>query len=103
MRYIVRVTFPVEPANAAIRNPEFGAKLQQILHDIHAEAAYFTAVDGRRGGYIVVSFDDASKIPAIAEPFFQWLKADIEFIPVMLPEDLVKAGPAIAAAVKQWG
>ena len=77
--------------------------MKQLLTDLKAEAAYFTAVNGQRGGYIVVNFDDASKIPAFAEPFFLWLKADIEFIPVMTPEDLMKAGPAIEAATKKWG
>jgi len=76
--------------------------MQQLLSEINAEAAYFAAVDGQRGGYIVVNFDDASKIPAIAEPLFYWLKADLEFIPVMVMEDLAKAGPAIGAAVKKW-
>jgi len=103
MRYLVRFHFPVEAGNAALRDPKFGEKVQQMLADMKAEAAYFTAVDGQRGGYIVVNFDDASKIPAIAEPLFLWLKADVEFIPVMAPEDLAKAGPAIEAAVKKWG
>ena len=42
------------------------------------------------------------KKAAIAEPFFIWLKAEIEFYPVMTPEDLGKAGPAIEAAFKKW-
>jgi hypothetical protein len=42
-------------------------------------------------------------MPKIAEPFFLWLNADIDFLPVMRPEDLVKAGPSIIAAVKKWG
>ena len=103
MRYLVRFHFPVDSGNAVLRDPQFGAKLQQLLADIHAEAAYFTTVAGQRGGYIVVNFDDASKIPTIAEPLFLWLKADVEFIPVMLAEDLAKAGPAIDTAMKQWG
>lgn len=103
MRYIVRLHIPVESGNAALRDPKFGEKLQQVLAEMKAETAYFTTVNGQRGGYIVVNFDDASKIPAIAEPLFLWLKADIEFIPVMLAEDLAKAGPAIAAAVQKWG
>ena len=71
--------------------------------DVGAEAAYFTAVEGQRSGYIVVNLDDASQIPAVAEPFFLWLKADVDVVPVMLPEDLAKAGPAIGAAVQQYG
>jgi uncharacterized protein DUF3303 len=103
MRYLVRFHIPIETGNEALRNTEFGSKMQQLLSEINAEAAYFTSIDGQRGGYIVVNFDDASKIPAIAEPLFFWLKADLEFIPVMLLDDLAKAGPAIEAAVKKWG
>jgi hypothetical protein len=44
-----------------------------------------------------------SQMAAMAEPLFYWLKADVEFIPVMLPQDLAKAGPAIGAAAKKWG
>ncbi|MEO0248115.1 MAG: hypothetical protein ABIN58_00975 [candidate division WOR-3 bacterium] len=102
MRYLVKFHIPIEAGNTALRDPQFGAKLQQLLKEMNAEVAYFTAVNGQRGGYLVVSFDDASQIPAIAEPLFLWLKADVEFIPVMLPEDLAKAGPAIEAAVKKW-
>lgn len=42
-------------------------------------------------------------MPAKAEPFFLWFNATVEFFPVMLPEDLEKAGPSIGAAVKVWG
>jgi len=46
---------------------------------------------------------DAPQIPALVKPIFMWLKADVEFLPVMLPEDLAKASPAITAAKKNWG
>jgi len=103
MRYIMKIRIPVEAGNKSLRDPEFGEKMQRALKEVRAEAAYFTTINGQRGGYVVVSMDDASQIPAIAEPFFLWLDADIDFVPVMLPEDLGKAGPAIGAAVKNWG
>ena len=103
MRYLLKFHIPIEAGNEALRDLEFGTKMKQLLSDMNAEAAYFTTVDGQRGGYIVVNFDDASKIPAIAEPLFFWFKAGVEFIPVMVPDDLVKAGPAIEAAMKKWG
>ena len=103
MRYILKASFDVDAGNAALRDPKFGAKMQQYLTDIKAEAAYFTTVNGQRGGYIVLQVSDASQIPAIAEPLFLWVKADIEFIPVMTPEDLMKGGPGIESAVKKWG
>jgi len=36
-------------------------------------------------------------------PTVGWFNATVEAFPVMLPEDLEKAGPSIAAAVKKWG
>ena len=103
MLHILEIRIPIEAGNAALRDPEFGNKMQALLAEIKAEAAYFTTMDGQRGGYVVVDMKDASKMPAIAEPFFLWLKADVKFVPVMRPEDLGKAGPAIGAAAKRWG
>jgi hypothetical protein len=103
MRYVIRFRIPIESGNAGLRDPKFGDKMRSLLADLKAEAAYFTTVQGQRGGYIVVNLDDASKIPAMAEPLFLWLNADVDFIPVMLPEDLGKAGDDIAAAIKKWG
>jgi hypothetical protein len=76
--------------------------MQKLLEEVKAESAYFTSIDGCRGGYIVVNMNDASEIPKIAEPFFLWLNANIDFIPVMTPQDLGKAGPSIAEAAKNW-
>lgn len=94
---------PVDKGNEETSNPQFGQKMNELLTEIKAEAAYFTTINGQRGAYIIVNMNDASEIPAIAEPFFIWLNADIDFQPVMKPEDLAKAGPAIGAAVKKWG
>jgi len=103
MRYLMRLRVPIAAGNKALSDPRFGERMKEALAEIGAEAAYFTTVDGQRGGYIVVDMKDASEIPAKAEPFFLWLNADVEFLPVMQPEDLAKAGPAIGAAVKKWG
>ena len=103
MKYLLRFSFSNEAGNEALRDPQFGEKMKQYLGDVKAEAAYFSAIDGQRGGYIVLNIDEASQIPAIAEPLFFWLEADMEFIPVMTPADLQKAGPSIAAAVQKWG
>jgi hypothetical protein len=103
MKYIMKVTIPNEFGNGLLKDPKFGSKMQEILAEVKAEAAYFTTICGNRGAYIIVNMDNASQMPAIAEPFFFWLKAEIDFIPVMTPEDLGKAGPVIAAAYKKWG
>ncbi len=102
MRFLVKCEIPTEAGNNAITDPEFGRKMEIVLKEIKAEVSYFTLVNGCRGGYIVVNMDDPSQIPAVAEPFFLWFDAKLEFLPVMTPADLAKAGPAIEAAVKKW-
>jgi hypothetical protein len=103
MLFLMTVRIPTGPGNAALSDPAFGAKMQKLLKKIKAEAAYFTTIDGDRGAHIYVKMDDASQIPAIAEPFFLWLHAGVTFAPVMRPADLAKAGPGIKSAVKNWG
>jgi len=103
MRFIMKIRFPIDSGNAGLKDPEFGKKMQDYLAAVKAEAAYFTTMDGQRGGYVVLDLADASQIPAIAEPLFLWLNADVELLPVMTLDDLAKASPAITAAVEKWG
>ena len=49
---------------------------------------------------MIVDVADPSKIPAFAEPWFLTFSADVEFHPVMSPEDLARAG--LDALGKQW-
>ena len=63
---------------------------------------YFTDDKGQRTGYLFLEMQDASQIPAIAEPWFLAFNAGIEIHPVMVPEDLARAGSAIEAAVKKY-
>ena len=100
MRFLMKVTMPVEAGNAAAKT---GFKaLQEALAEIKPEAAYFYADGGNRTGILIVNMTDASQIPALAEPFFLSMNASVELHPVMLPEDLQNAGPAIEAAVKKY-
>lgn len=89
MRLMLKFSFPTTAeSNAWIREGTIGQKMESILETIQPEAAYFGAVDGVRGGYIVLNMDEASEIPAKLEPFFQELGAAVEYSPVMTPEDL---------------
>jgi hypothetical protein len=45
---------------------------------------------------------DASQIPAIAEPWMLAFNTRVSFRPVMVPSDLAKAGSAIEEAVKKY-
>jgi hypothetical protein len=51
----------------------------------------------KRGGYLVVHMDDASQIPAIAEPLFLGLGATVQIHPVFTLEDV----PTVTEEVEQ--
>lgn len=103
MRFMITCRFPVEKGNELAKAGSLGSTIQSILEELQPEAAYFGDIEGARGGYIVVNMDDASQIPAIAEPLFLALGAAIHFHPVMTREDLGKATPAIDQAAQKYG
>lgn len=92
MRMLIDLEMPLEPFNSRVKDGTAPKLLQSILAELKPEAAYFAARNGKRGGTIVVDLADASKIPAIAEPFFLHFNASVSFHPCMTPEDLGKAG-----------
>jgi hypothetical protein len=103
MRFMITCRIPVEKGNELAKAGTLGSTIQSILEVLQPEAAYFADIDGARGGYIVVNVDDASQIPAMAEPLFLALGASVHFHPVMTPEDLGKAAPAIDQAARKYG
>jgi hypothetical protein len=50
---------------------------------------------------MIVDLPDASKIPALAEPWFLIFQADVEFRIAMTPADLKKAG--LDKLGEKWG
>jgi hypothetical protein len=103
MRFLMKMEWPVEAGNAALKDPKFGDKMTALFKEMKAEAVYFTTLNGNRGGYVVINVDDPSQMVAMAEPFFYGFKAKVKFMPVMTPEDLAKGMPAAAKAFKEWG
>jgi len=95
---MLKLHVPTEAANAAIKDGRFAKVLASTLERLKPEAAYFTAVDGDRGGFIVFDLQQPDDIPSICEPLFHELHAKVELVPVMTPED-VQTGLAKAFAV----
>jgi len=102
MRFMMKVTIPVAAGNQSAKDGSLGETIQSILGELEPESVYFTDVDGCRGGYIFFQMDDASQIPAIAEPWFLAFNASVDIHPVMLPEDLGKATESIRSAVERY-
>ena len=104
MRMLMKVSIPVDAGNAAAKAGTLGSTIEKLLADLKPESAYFLADDdGQRSGLIVFDMQDTSQIPAVAEPWFLAFNARLWFQPVMNPQDLAKAGPAIGKAVQQYG
>src|SRR5262249_36386226 len=103
MRFMMKVNIPVEPGNKAAKAGKLSTTIKSILADLKPEAVYFSDDKGQRTGYLFFEMTDLSQIPAVAEPWFLAFNAAIEIHPVMVPEDLAKAEPAIKKAAKKYG
>src|SRR5580692_4313840 len=103
MRMLLKVTLDTTTANNAIRNGTLGSTIQSILDDLKPEAAYFAEDNGERTGYIFFDMQEASQLPAIAEPWFLAFNARLTVRPAMNLQDLAAAGPSIERAVKGHG
>jgi hypothetical protein len=103
MRFLVKVTIPVETGNEAVKNGTLSKTIESILAEVKPEAAYFAEDNGKRTGFIFCDVKDESRIPAIAEPWFLALKASLEFHPAMNVEDLKKSAPYMEQAVRKYG
>lgn len=95
MRTMLKIHFPAASSNDAIKDGRLMKVMQSTIERLKPEAAYFTAVEGDRGCYIVFDLKDPSDIPSICEPFFMELGAKCHLAPVMTVDDV---GAGIAKA-----
>ena len=91
MRTMLKVSFPVEQSNKAIKDGSLPQLMGKMLKQLKPEAAYFFPDNGRRTGLFVFDLKEPSQIVAVAEPFFEALHAEVYMTPVMNAEDM-KAG-----------
>jgi hypothetical protein len=92
---MITCRIPVEMGNEVAKASSLSSTIHSIMEELKPEAAYFSGIEGGRGAYIVVNMDDASQIAAIVEPLLLGLGAAIQIHPVMSPEELGQATPAI--------
>jgi len=101
MRMLIIASLPHHIFNAAVKDGTAGTKIGKILEAQKPESVYFTELNGRRTAILVVDLPDASKIPALAEPWFLTFEADVQVHPAMTPDDLKHSG--IEVLDKSWG
>ena len=102
MRFMLTFRVPPEVGNTPMKDGRFMSAFQSVVEELKPEAAYFTPVEGARGGYLVVNMDDASQIPAIAEPLFLGLGATVQFHPVFTLEDVPRVTEAVEQARQKY-
>ena len=77
MRLLLKANIPLKSGNVAAKAGKLGATIQSIVADLKPEAVYFTDNNGQRTAFIFLDMQDASQIPAIAEPWFLAFNASI--------------------------
>jgi|SRR3712207_4575489 len=102
MRFMLTFRIPPQEGNAAMRDGRFMSAFQSVMEELQPEAAYFTPMDGARGGHLIVNMEDASQIPAMTEPLFLGLGATVEFHPVFTLEDVPKITEPIEQAREKY-
>lgn len=100
MRMLLKFAFDTQAASEAIRTGAMADINKGLFESTRPEAAYFGTENGLRTGYIFFDLDDPSRIPVLAEPLFQGTAANVQFIPVMNTDDLLKG---LAAATANGG
>ncbi|MCI0564524.1 MAG: hypothetical protein MN733_39145 [Nitrososphaera sp.] len=94
MRFIIRAQIPTEAGNKMMENPDGSKELESYIQKVKAEAAYFFEAGGDRTMVFIVNMERTDQMAVFAEPLFK-LGAKVEFHPVMLLEDLKKAGESM--------
>jgi hypothetical protein len=101
MRCIIQVELPIEAGNAGIMSGKVPEVIGATVAKWKPEASYFFPTNGKRSMLMVVNLDDASQIPALVEPFFLSLNAQVQITPCMNLDDLKKGLGAIEAELKR--
>jgi hypothetical protein len=90
MRVMLTFTLPVEKGNQAFIDGSLGKTMESVMSKLKPEAAYFTTLNGKRGGMLFLDLAEPSQVVEAVEPFFLNLNAAVDIVPVMNGDDLRK-------------
>jgi hypothetical protein len=102
MRFIARVTLPIEAGNRLCADKERSHKFETILSEVRPEHVFFGIENGQRTLFCVCNVENSSELPRIAEPFWLGLQANVEFIPCMNQDEFKKAQTHIDSAARKF-
>ena len=94
MRFIIRAQIPTEAGNRMMSDPDGFKKVESYIQNVKPEASYFFESAGDRTMVFIVNMERADQMAVVAEPLFM-MGAKVEFHPVMLLEDLRRAGESL--------
>jgi hypothetical protein len=80
----------VEAGNRAFADGSLQRTIQGLMERLKPESAYFFPDEGKRSAQFVFDLQDTAQIPALVEPLFSGLNAEVRLTPVMNAEDLRK-------------
>jgi hypothetical protein len=104
MRMMLKAVVDTEAGNEALRNGSMVKAIEQMVQELHPEAAYFTASDdGQRSCLLVFDMADSSQIPVISEPLFHGARARVTLTPCMDLDDLQAGLSRVPADVGSTG
>jgi hypothetical protein len=89
MRVHIRVIFPNEAGNRAVKDPNFIKNIQAFIDNYKADAVFFGPSNGDRSANFIIDMPSSDMMPTIAEPFFH-MGARVEMQPVMNFDELKK-------------
>ena len=88
MRFLIRTRIPTDVGNKVLQDPNFLTKLEEYINKVKPEASYFMPIEGQRSCAFIVNTGSNDQLPAMVEPLFQWMGANVDVIPVMNFDDL---------------
>jgi hypothetical protein len=101
MRCLVQIELPIEAGNSGITSGKLPEVIGATIEKWKPEASYFFPSNGKRSMLLVVNLNDPSEIPALVEPFFLSLNAQVQVTPCMNLEDLKKGLGTLEAEMKR--
>lgn len=90
MRIMLRIHVGTKSGSDAIASGTLPKTIETLIAELHPEASYFFPERGRRSAMFVFDMADPSQLPAISEPLFANLEAELDFTPVMNLDDLTR-------------